>query len=577
MPHEIKKEIAESDSPLGGSAMHSRAVAPGQASAEAACSADVLDSWKGIAHYLNKDIRTLQRWESTRKLPVRRIPGGDRPSVYALKSELDAWRRGLDIHVVAGEDHSATSHSEPTIAVLPFLDLAGDKENEYLADGLADEIITALTRINGVRVIARTSSFAFRGQDQDIRKIGSSLGASAILEGSVRRSDNRIRVTAQLFSAVDGCHIWGERYDRELTDLFRIEEEVSESVISALQLRLAGRAAAVPARTANPEAYQLWLKGRYHTLWQTPNQILRSRSYFEQAVALDPGFPQAHVGVAESWWECAVFGLESPKEALAIGRYEVGRALALEPFLGNAISMLGVYSAIHDFDWAASECHFQRALELDRTSPEIRRQYAAFLLEPTNRLAEARAQHEAALDHDPLSAVALAYLGHCLMLERRFDEALEHLQEAVEIDPEYWMGQFMLAATYAFKGRLESALAIAEKAERAVGPNPMVLGPAGLVYGLLGQRGQAEECLRRLLAGSEIRYFSPLCAAWIHLGLGDTETALDWMEKAVEERDPQIIHFGVKPLYDPLRGHPRFQALLDRMHLGSSTGTHVTM
>jgi TolB-like protein len=434
-------------------------VAPGQSIAVAAYAADVLDSWKVIAQYLNKDIRTLQRWECNRKLPVHRIPGGDRPSVYALKSELDAWRRGRSIHVAIEAEESATPHTTvPTIAVLPFLDLAGDKDNEYFADGLADEMITALTRIDGLRVIARTSSFAFRGHDQDIRKIASSLGATAILEGSVRRSGNRIRVAAQLINAADGCHIWAERYDRELTELFAIQEEVSQSVMNALQAHLAGKAAPAPIRTANPEAYQLWLRGRYHTQRQTPNELLRSRRYFERAVALDPHFPQALAGIAESWWECAVFGLKSPREAVAIGRYAVTRRLELDPALANAVSMLGVYSAVHDFDWTASERHFQRALELNPASPDIRRQYAAFLLEPMNRLSEARAQHEAALDLDPLSPVVLAFLGHCMMFQGQFDMAVDRLQEAVEIDPDYWMAQLILAAAYVFQGQYEKAL-----------------------------------------------------------------------------------------------------------------------
>jgi TolB-like protein len=319
---------------------------------------DVLDSWKAIAQYLNKDIRTLQRWETNRD-----IPGGDRPSVFALRSELDAWRRGRTIHVATQvEEPSKHDPQVPTIAVLPFLDLAGDKEDEYFADGLADEIIVALTRIQGLRVIARTSSFAFRGQDQDIRKIGSSLGATVVLEGSVRRPGSRIRITAQLINTVDGCHLWGECYDRELTELFTIQENVSESVVSSLQIRLRGRELTVPIRAVNPGACRLWLEGRHHTQRQTPNQMLRSRKCFEQAVALDPGFAQALVGIAESWWECALLGLESPREAVAVGHDAVNRALDLDPGCADAISMLGVYSGVHDFDWAGSERHASSVL-----------------------------------------------------------------------------------------------------------------------------------------------------------------------------------------------------------------------
>jgi serine/threonine-protein kinase len=541
---------------------------PGETTPNSA--ADVLDSWKAIAQYLNKDIRTLQRWESDRNLPVHRIPGGERPSVYALKSELETWRRNRDEGCDKNAKYLATT-AVPTIAVLPFLDLAGDKENEYFADGLADEVITALSLIRGLRVVARTSSFAFRGKDQDVRKIGARLGASAILEGSVRKSGNRIRVTAQLINAMDGCHIWGQRYDRDLTEVLAIQDDLSRAVIDALRVKLGGSAVRTGSRPTNPEAYELWLKGRYHTQRQTPDQILRSRSCFEQAVALDSSFPQAHLGVAESWWECAVFGLESPKEAVAVGRYALSRALDLDPACGDAYSMLGIYSAVHDFDWAMSERHFRKAIELSPDSPDIRRRCAAFLLEPTSRLSEARAQYEAALQLDPLSPVLLAYLGHCMMLERRFGEAMTRLQEAIDIAPDYWIAQMMLAATHVFAGQYEKAMEIAQAAERALGTSPMIVGSAGLIYGVTGERARAEQCLQRLQTAGELRYVSPLCTAWIYFGLGDVETALDWMQTAVEEHDPQIIHFGVKPLYDPLRGDPRFQALLQRMQLTSDT------
>jgi len=397
------------------------------------------------------------------------------------------------------------------------------------------------------------------------------LGASAILEGSVRRSTNRIRVTAQLIGAADGCHLWGERYDRELTEVFTIQEEISGSIIDALQIRLAGKRPLVKPQTTNPEAYQLWLMGRFHTQRQTPNQILRSRSCFEQAVAIDPRFPQAHVGIAESWWECASFGLERPKEAVAIGRYAISRALELDPSSGDALSMLGIYSGVHDFDWPAAERCFKRALELDPASPDIHRRYAAYPLEPTNRLAEACAELETALDLDPLSPVVLAYLGQCIMFERRFDEAEERLREAVEIDPSYWMTHFLLAGASAFQGQFEKSLATAEAALRSIGFNPIVLGAAGSMYGILGQRARAEECLARLQATGEIRYVSPLSIAWVHLGLQNVENCLDWLEKAVNEREPQIIHFAVKPMYDAFRAHPRFQALLRKMRLGSET------
>ncbi|MBZ5617853.1 MAG: tetratricopeptide repeat protein [Acidobacteriia bacterium] len=535
-------------------------------------SVDVLDSWKAIAQHLNRDIRTLQRWESTKSLPVHRMPGGDRPGVYALKSELDSWRRSRDIHLATpGEpaEGSAPETQLPSVAVLPFVNLTAGQENEFFGDGLADEIITALARIPGLRVTARTSSFAFRGKEQDIRKIASSLAAGAILEGSVRRSGDSVRVNAQLIDASNGYHLWSDRYDRELTETFRIQEDISQAIVEALRLRLVKSVPPVRRQTANPEAYQLWLRGRHYSIRRNPRDLLRSRSYFEQAAALDPQFAQAHVGIAESWWETAVFGIESPREAVAIGRCAVARALELDERSGEAHAMLGIYSGVHDFNWAEAERQFLRARELNPGSPDIRMKYAVYLLEPTRRFAEARAEFETALEFDPLSPVVLAHVGQCLLLERRYGEAVECLQEAAEIDPSYWVPQSVLFGAWAFQGRLDKSLEIAERAIVQLGPNPFLLGGAGIAYGLLGQSEKAKVYLRRIELLGETRYVSPLSIAWIHLGLRDVEQCLDWLERAVEERDPQIIHFPVKPLYDAFRGHPRFQALVERMGLAS--------
>jgi len=536
----------------------------------AVSSGDVLDSWKAIAQYLNRDIRTLQRWESIRNLPVHRIPGGERPGVYALKSELDAWRRGRDIHVADASDLGDVAKPGtglPSVAVLPFVNLAGDKENEYFADGLADEIITALARVPSLRVTARTSSFAFRGKDLDVRKIGSSLDVKAILEGSVRRSGDRVRVTAQLIDTADGYHLWSERYDRELTEIFSIQEDISQAIVDALRVRLTKGLPPARRQTSNAEAYALWLKGRYHCIRHTPAELLRSRSYFEQAAALDPGYPAAQMGIAESWWQCAAFGMESPREAVAIGRCAVRRALDADGTLGEAHAMLGVYHGLHDFNWNAAAQSFQRASELSPASPDVHLMRAAYLLEPLARLAEARAELETALELDPLSPVVLTYLGQSLMFERQYDRAIERLQEAAEIDPEYWFPKFILFGTNVFRGRLDQSVQIGEQAVAALGPNPIVLGAVGGVSAMCGRRDRAQEILRQIEIIGATRYVSPLSIAWIHMGLQDANATMDWLEKAVEEREPQIMHFAVKPLYDGLRTHPRFQALIRRMGL----------
>lgn len=525
----------------------------------------MLDSWKEISRYLNRDIRTIQRWELTKGLPVRRMPGGAKPRVYALKPELDAWRCSRGGHLASVENDGAGPAAMPSVAVLPFLNLASD-EDQYFADGLADEIITALSRLPGLRVTARTSSFAFRGKEQDVRDVGRRLNAFAVLEGSVRRSGSRIRVTAQLVDARSGYHLWSERFDRELTDVFSIQDDITRAVTAAVQLRLtnASRPATLPTR--NLAAYHLWLKGRYHTQRQTPNEILRSRELFQEAIAIDPGFARAHLGLAESWWEGAVYGLDHPGDAAENSRPSIQKALEIDPTLGEAYTMLGVHLAVHELVWEAAECAFRRGIELSPGSPDVRTRYAAWLLDPNIRLDEARAQLELALELDPLSAVVHGYLGHHLIFQRDFSGAVEELRLAVELEPSYWTVQVYLAGAYAFQGMFQESLSILQKVREIAGDNPLVVGSEGCVRAVIGERQRAEE-LRKQLLESNSGYLPPLAIAWICLGLGEAEACLDWLEKAFAERNPLIVEFAPKPLYDSLRPHPRFRALLSAMHL----------
>ncbi len=526
---------------------------------------EVLDSWKEVSKYLNRDIRTLQRWEHTRGLPVRRMPGSGKSAIYAVKSELEAWRRTRGIHIESGEP-GVGSTASPSVAVLPFLNLSSDIEDRYFADGLADEIITALSRLPGLRVTARTSSFAFRGKEQDIREVGRRLNVGAALEGSVRRSGNRIRVTAQLLDTADGYHLWSERFDRQLTDVFSIQDEIAEAIVEALRVKLTHPVSRVAPPTANAEAYHLWLRARYHTLRQTPGEILRSRELFERAISLDAGFARAHLGLAEGWWESAFFGLDRPRDAVAIGRQAVLKALDIDGTLGEAHSMLGIYLGVHDFDWEAAERSFLRGLELSPGSSEVRARYAAWLLEPNLRLDEARTQLDLAVKSDPLSAIMRGYLGHHLIFRREFMRAAEELQLAVELEPAYWTAQMYLAASYGFQGIFDKAVAVMETLLKVAGDSPLIIGSYAFGCAAFGERERAGKFRDQLLQSTR-SYLPPLTVAWYYLGLGEVDACLDWLEKAVEQRDPLIVEFQPKPIYDGIRGHPRFQSLLSAMRL----------
>jgi tetratricopeptide (TPR) repeat protein len=336
--------------------------------------------------------------------------------------------------------------------------------------------------------------------------------------------------------------------------------------VDALRVTLARPVSRAAPPTANAEAYHLWLKARYHTLRQTPSEVLRSRELFERAIAIDPAFARAHLGLAESWWEGACFGIDRPRDAVAIGRRSVAKALELDGTLGEAHSMLGIYLGVHDFDWDAAERAFRRALELSPGSSDVRTRYAAWLLEPTLRLDEARHQLDLAVKDNPLSAFVRGCLGHHLIFRREFHLAAEELELAVELEPTYWTAQNYRSAAYGLQGRFDKTGAILEKLLESAPDSPLVVGCCAGCRALLGDQ-EGSRRLRAQLLERTAGYVPPLAVAWIHLVIGEPDPCLDWLEKAVEERDPLIVEFRPKPVYDGLRCHPRFQALLSTMHL----------
>jgi adenylate cyclase len=381
-----------------------------------------LDSWKDIADYLGRDVRTVQRWERERSLPVHRLPGGRKPRIYAIRSELDMWLKG---------NSADPAPSTPSIAVLPFANLSESKENEYFSDGLADEIINALTRIRGLLVTARTSSFAFRGREQDIREIGASLGAGSLLEGSVQRSGNRIRVSAQLVSAKDGYHLWGESYDRELADVFALQDDIARAVSRALSLRLAAGSLVEPS-TEDMEAYRLWLQGRHAWTELTPEAVEKARSCFEAALTRDPRFPLPYVGVAELLFDAGQLGIVHPAEVIRKAKESVLAALALNDRLGEAYALLGALQGVLEYDWAAAERCFQRALDRSPGSSEVLRRFAWYYLVPQLRIPEALDQMNRARTRDPLSPIVHSYSGLTLMIARDFKRAIDECRIALE-------------------------------------------------------------------------------------------------------------------------------------------------
>jgi len=455
----------------------------------------------------------------------------------------------------------------PSLAVLPFANLSADKENEYFSDGLAEDIIHALTQVTGLRVMARTSAFAFRGKEQDVREIGARLNVENILEGSVRKVGNRIRVTAQLVKASDGYHLWSQRFDREMTDVFAIQDEISQAIVEKLRVRLAADRPLVKRHTENVEAYNLYLKARYQLSRLTAEGFARSKEYYEQAIALDPNYALAWHGLAEFYHLLGSFGFMPPKAANAQAEQATRKALQLDDLLAEAHAMTGVVRA-SEFDWTGAELEFNRALELDPKSEDVLRSYDPCYLVPMKRLDEAVAATLRAVEMDPLSPYLQWRLGYGYNLKREWNRAIKQCRNALELDPQYWGAYCLLGSCYLQIGEHDDAIRAMETQVQVAGRSSVALGALGWAYALAGRAGEASKLLAELQERAQKEYVSFWSFAVIYLGLGEMDKAFDWFEKAIDEHDPLMLDFHVQPnYYDPLHTHPRYSALLRKMNL----------
>ncbi len=516
---------------------------------------DRLDSWKDIAAYLSRDVRTVQRWASSRRLPVHRLPGGEKPRVFALKSEIDGWLQ-------VGRPGVAAQTT--SVAVLPFANLGG-KENDHFGEGLADDIINALTRIRGLRVTARTSSFAFRGKEGDVREIGARLGAATLLEGSIRREGDRVRVSAQLVSATDGYHLWSESYDRLLADIFAIQDEIAQAIALALKLRLAPEPIA-RRPTENLEAYDLWLRGRCIGGRLTPEAFAKARECYAAAIALDPDFALPYADTAESIFQAATFGMTASPEAAWQARDAVLKALELNDSLGDAHAMLGMVHGVMEYDWASAECCFQRALELSPGSAAVLMRHAWYCLVPQMRLAQALEEARQAAALDTLSPLMHSKLGLVLIVARDYRRAEEECHIAVELAPGLWFPHWFLGSALLLQGKLSRGFMQCRHVYERFPREPLVIGGMCAVYGLFSRRKRARVLLSELLDLARKAYVPPLAIAWAYLGLAD-DRVFEWLGRAIEARDPAVTHMPSMPIYDGIRQDARFRALLAKMRL----------
>jgi serine/threonine-protein kinase len=469
-----------------------------------------------------------------------------------------------------GRDGAASLVRDDTgpgsIVVLPFANLSPDPDTEYFSDGMTDELISALTRVEGLRVVSRTSAFAFKGKLQDVRAIGAQLNVRTALEGSVRKAGRRLRVTAQLTDVTKGYQLWSEVFDRDLEDVFAIQEEISRAIVSALRGRLLGPDATALVRPATDdlEAYTLYLKGRQ--LWnrRTEESLRLGLRHFERALERDPRYGMAHIGTADSYCILGFYTALPPTEAFPRARMAALQALELDPRLSEARPTLAYVSMYHDWDWDAAERQFHKAIDSNPGYATAHQWYGNFLA-LMRRFDQSTIEFEKAIVLDPLSPLRVAALGWSCYFARRYDEAVVQCLKSLELDPHFAVTHLWLGLARDGAGEVDAAVKSYQEGVRLSRGEP--LGLAYLAHGLAraGRKDEAGQTLRTLQALSAQRYVSSYDLAMIQVGLGDRDAALNLLEQGYRERTHWMALLQVDPRLDPLRSDPRFARLLEAM------------
>ena len=497
----------------------------------------------------------------------------------ALEQIYFATRSGTMTMASGVWKRPAAAPATPTIAVLPFNNWSSDKENEYFSDGLAEEIINALGHVDNLRVTARTSAFAFRGAEQDIRKIGETLNVANVLEGSVRKAGNRVRINVQLISVSEGSNLWAERFDREMTDVFEIQDEISQAIVGKLKVRLTSQtgsgtdhpappmASPVKRYTENLEAYNIYLKGRFELYKMTREGLDASRELFEEAIKLDPNYALAYDGLAYSWYSQGFLGFIAPKEAMPKAKAWVRRAIELDETVAESHATLGAILALYDWDWAGAERELKRSIELNGSSPTARDVYAFYFLRPAGRTDEAIAEVQTALSLDPLSILFRVHLGFLFYVKHEYEHSIAQFRKVLEMNQKYYLAHAMMGPAYAMTGDFLKALECYTQARVADADSKFVDSLEAMTLALAGRRQEAKALLDSVMLRAAKDYISPVSIAYVCAAMGDKNAAFEQLDRAVADRDPNVLGLKSNPAFDSLRDDDRYLALLRKMGL----------
>ncbi len=595
--------------------------------------ADRLDSWKEVAAYLKREVRTVQRWEKKEGLPIHRLQHDKLGSIYAYKSELDAWwnerRPRLEAQPEApAEAGDLEPYEVPAIpaplpevttrvsslprpgftsasraaaglvaatllilviysiresfkpgkatpppgklmlVVLPFENLSNDPEQDHFSDGLTGEMITQISGLEPERlgVIARTTAMLYRKTQKTAEEIGRELGVDYILEGTVQREEDQVRVNGQLIQVSDQTHIWAQGYDRELRGILAVQSELAQAIADQIRLKLTEQ---TRARLANPpeinvEAYEAYLWGRQNSNLRTPDGLARGIAYFQKAIDKDPKYAPAYAGLSDALNLMAFYSFLPPKDTYPKARAAAEQALSLDATLAEPYAALGNLSYEYEYNWEKADKSFRRALELNPSYAAGRQWYGAFLT-LWGKVREGREQSLLARKLDPLSIAIATDVSLTYYYARDFDRAAEEARKAIALDPNYSLGHFWLARALLQKGDRTAAIAAFKKALQVQPGNLLAKALLAHACGVAGQRAEAEAILRELQEFSRSRYLSPAYVSLVYLGLGDYEKALDWGERAWDERAGLLTRLNMDPISDGMRNRPRFKNLIKKL------------
>ena len=499
--------------------------------------------------------------------PARRF---HRLLVFAIPSAVVIALLLLGIWFRTGNESGAPIRS---LAVLPLENLSGAPGQDYFADGMTDELITEFAQVGSLRIISRTSVMQYKATRKTIPEIGKELGVDAVLEGSVARSGNRVRITAQLIDARSDKHLWANRYEGEFRDVLAMQDAVARDVVEKIRLRLSVEQAARlnRSRPVNPAAHEAYLKGLYFWNKRTRDGLQKALAFFNQSIAVDPNYALPYAGIAQAYIPLTYFGEVRGTEARGKVMEAVTKALALDDSLAAAHTALGSAKSFYDYDWEGAEREFLRAIALDPNYATGRLWYAQ-LLGAEGRTGEALEEGKRALTLDPLSLVVNAGWGHRLYRARRFDDAATFLNSvALELDPDYPVTHWTLGFVYIQQKKFPAAIAELRRA-LALQSNPLFEGTLGYAYAQSGDRSGAMNELTRLENMARTRYVDPYAFAMIYAGLGDRDRAFERLQNASDDRDGFVTFVNCEPMLDSLRSDPRFGALLAKMGLRKPAG-----